>query len=45
MENKDLKFGQLNDKIANVRDEITNFVGEMVKDNGSYQYGENRLCG
>ena len=34
MENKDLKFGQLNDKIANVRDEITNFVGEMVKDNG-----------
>lgn len=34
MENKELKFGQLNDKIANVRDEITNFVGEMVKDNG-----------
>lgn len=34
MENKDLKFGQLNDKIANVRDEIANFVGEMVKDNG-----------
>ena len=34
MENKDLKFGQLNDKIANVRDEITNFVGEMVKENG-----------
>ena len=34
MENKDLKFGQLNDKIANVRDEITNFVGDMVKDNG-----------
>lgn len=31
---KDLKFGQLNDKIANVRDEITNFVGEMVKENG-----------
>ena len=24
----------LNDKIANVRDEITNFVGEMVKENG-----------
>lgn len=34
MENKELKFGQLNDKIANVRDEITNFVGEMVKENG-----------
>jgi len=34
MENKELKFGQLNDKIANVRDEVTNFVGEMVKDNG-----------
>lgn len=34
MEDKELKFGQLNDKIANVRDEITNFVGEMVKDNG-----------
>ena len=34
MENKELKFGQLNDKIANVRDEVTNFVGEMVKENG-----------
>lgn len=34
MEDKELKFGQLNDKIANVRDEITNFVGEMVKENG-----------
>ena len=34
MEDKELKFGQLNDKIANVRDEVTNFVGEMVKDNG-----------
>ena len=34
MEDKNLKFGQLNDKIANVREEITNFVGEMVKENG-----------
>lgn len=34
MEDKELKFGQLNDKIANVRDEVTNFVGEMVKENG-----------
>ena len=34
MENKELKFGQLNDKIANVRDEVTNFVGEIVKENG-----------
>jgi hypothetical protein len=34
MKDKELKFGQLNDKIANVRDEVTNFVGEMVKENG-----------
>lgn len=34
MEDKELKFCQLNNKIANVRDELTNFVGEMVKENG-----------
>ena len=34
MKDKELRFGQLNDSIAKVREDITNFVGELVKDNG-----------
>jgi hypothetical protein len=34
MQDKELKFGQLNDSIAKVREDVTNFVGELVQDNG-----------
>lgn len=34
MRDKELKFGQLNDSIAKVREDVTNFVGELVQDNG-----------
>lgn len=34
MENKELEFGQVIDKIANVREEITNYVGKLVQEQG-----------
>lgn len=34
MKDEELRFGQLNDSIAKVREDVTNFVVELVQDNG-----------